>query len=143
MNGTGDGRASLGLYVAWLVALVATFGSLWFSEVRQFVPCTLCWYQRILMYPLAIVLGIAAWREDVGIVRYALPLSVFGAAVATFHLLEQKVPGFGFPEACRGGVPCNIAYIDWLGFITIPMLALVAFVLISVALVWAAGTRRH
>ena len=136
-------QAAGALYVAWLVALVATLGSLWFSEVRLFVPCTLCWYQRILMYPLAIVLGIAAWREDAGIVRYALPLATIGAFVSSYHVLEQKVPGFGFPEACRGGVPCNVQYIDWLGFVSIPVLALTAFVLILAALVTvAAATRR-
>ena len=139
----GDGvpRATLGLYAAWLVALVATLGSLWFSEVRLFVPCTLCWYQRILMYPLAVILAIAAWRTDRGIVRYALPLSLFGAVVAGYHVLEQKIPGFGFPEACRGGVPCNVQYIDWLGFISIPVLSLTAFVLISVALIVVAARR--
>lgn len=131
---TAPGGVVLGLYAAWLVAVVATLGSLYFSEVRLFVPCTLCWYQRILMYPLAVVLGIAAWRGDAGIVRYVLPLSTFGAIVAGYHLLEQKVPGFGFPEACRGGVPCNVAYIDWLGFVTIPTLSLVAFVLITASL---------
>lgn len=132
-----------GLYAAWLVALVATAGSLYFSEVRGFVPCTLCWYQRILMYPLAYLLGVAAWREDAGVVRYALPFSLLGMGVSTFHYLEQKVPGFGFPEACRGGVPCNIAYIDWFGFVTIPLLAFVAFTLVSLALLFVvrAGAR--
>lgn len=133
----------LGLYAAWLVALVATLGSLWFSEVRLFVPCTLCWYQRILMYPLVVLLGIAAWRGDAGIVRYVLPLTIFGAVVAGYHVLEQKIPNFGFPEACRGGVPCNVAYIDWLGFITIPVLALTAFVLITAALLWVARAARR
>lgn len=136
-------RVVLGLYAAWLVALVATLGSLWFSEVRLFVPCTLCWYQRILMYPLVVLLGIAAWRGDAGIVRYVLPLTLFGAVVAGYHLLEQKIPGFGAPEACRGGVPCNIEYIDWFGFVTIPMLSLTAFVLISGALSWVALSARR
>ncbi len=125
-----------GLYVAWVVALAATGGSLYFSEVRQFVPCALCWYQRVLMYPLAIVLGIASYRGDAGVKRYALPLSGLGMAFALFHYLEQKVPGFGFPELCRVGVPCNVAYIDWAGFVTIPFLSLVAFVLIAL-LLWA------
>lgn len=126
------------LYLAWLVALVATLGSLYFSEVRAFVPCTLCWYQRILMYPLAYQLGVAAWREDAGVVRYALPLSLLGMLVSTFHYLEQMVPGFGFPEVCRGAVPCTVRYIEWFGFVTIPFLALIAFTLVSVGLVLAA-----
>lgn len=126
-----------GLYLAWLVAVVATAGSLYFSEVRLFVPCTLCWYQRILMYPLVIVLGLAAFHRSTVVVPYVLPLSVLGAGVALFHYLEQKVPGFGAPAMCRSGVPCSLEYINVLGFVTIPFLALVAFVLITVLLIGA------
>jgi disulfide bond formation protein DsbB len=124
-------------YVAWLVALTATLGSLYFSEVRQFVPCTLCWYQRILMYPLVVILGVAAWRRDRGAVAYALPLSLLGLVVAGYHVLDQKVPGFGFPGACASGVPCDVAYVAYLGFITIPVLAATAFLIISVLLIVA------
>ncbi len=119
------------LYLAWLVALVAMLGSLYFSEVRHFVPCTLCWYQRILMYPLAIVLGIASYRQDNGVRNYVLPLSVLGMLFATYHVLEQNIPGFGSPALCRAGVPCNLHYIQWLGFISIPVLSLTAFTLIT------------
>lgn len=136
-----DGRRTAPLeaivYVAWLVALTATLGSLYFSEVRQFVPCTLCWYQRILMYPLVVLLGVGAWRRDRGVVAYALPLSLLGIVVAGYHVLDQKIPGFGFPGACSSGVPCNVAYVNYLGFITIPVLATTAFVLISALLVVA------
>lgn len=125
---------ALGLYLAWLVALVATLGSLYFSEVRGYVPCVLCWYQRILMYPLTIILGIASFRQDDRITGYVLPLSILGGAISLFHYLEQKVPGFGAPQLCRQGVPCNVQYINWLGFITIPFLALTAFTLITVIL---------
>lgn len=127
-----------GLYAAWLVAITATAGSLYFSEVRLFMPCSLCWYQRIMMYPLVIILGVASYRQDTGVVRYALPLSIPGGAVALFHYLEQKVPGFSAPSLCRMGVPCTQEYINWLGFITIPFLALVAFTLITVLLVGVA-----
>jgi len=124
-------------YLGWLVALTATLGSLYFSEVRQFVPCTLCWYQRILMYPLVVILGVAAWRRDPGAVTYALPLSLLGIVVSVYHVLDQKIPGFGFPGACASGVPCNVAYINYLGFITIPVLAATAFLLITVVLIVA------
>ncbi len=134
--------SSFGLYLAWLVAITATAGSLYFSEVRLFAPCALCWYQRILMYPLVILLGIASYRQDRSIVHYALPLSVLGGGVSLFHYLEQKVPGFSTPSICRMGVPCNQEYINWLGFITIPFLALVAFTLISVVLIGVARSRR-
>ena len=130
-----------GLYAAWLVAIVATAGSLYFSEVRFFIPCALCWYQRVLMYPLVILLGIASYRQDRGIVRYALPLSILGMGVSTFHYLEQKVPGFRPPSICRSGVPCSQEYINWLGFITIPLLALTAFILITTLLVGVARSQ--
>lgn len=130
-----------GLYAAWLVAIIATAGSLYFSEVRLFVPCALCWYQRILMYPLVLLLGIASYRQDRSIVSYALPLSVLGMGVSLFHYLEQKVPGFSTPSICRAGVPCSQEYINWLGFITIPFLALIAFTLISILLAGVAWSR--
>ena len=127
-------RAPL-LYPAWLVAAVAMLGSLYFSDVRFFVPCTLCWYQRILMYPLVIILGIASYKQDKNVTRYALPLAVLGTLVAGFHYLEQKVPWISSSAVCRSGVPCDVQYINWLGFITIPFLSLVAFSIITVLLV--------
>jgi len=76
-----------GLWLAWLVALTCTVGSLYFSEVANFTPCTYCWYQRIAMYPLAVILGIAALRRDWGIRRYAVPVAGIGAAIALYHFL--------------------------------------------------------
>lgn len=131
-----------GLYLAWVVAVVATLGSLYFSEVRHFVPCVLCWYQRILMYPLVLLLGVATYRNDRGIVGYALPFSLLGVLVSSYHYLHQKIPGFGPPGVCAGGVPCSGQYINWLGFITIPFLALTAFIIISVALIAVARATR-
>lgn len=129
-----------GLYLGWIVALVATGGSLYLSEVVGFVPCKLCWLQRIFMYPLVIVLGIASFRNERGLSIYVLPMTVIGGAIATFHYLEQKVPGFAAPAICRGGgVPCDAEYINGLGFITIPFLALVAFTLITLLMI---GLRR-
>ncbi|RAL26800.1 disulfide oxidoreductase [Thermoflavimicrobium daqui] len=123
-----------GLYFAWIISIVATLGSLYFSEIAQYVPCTLCWYQRILMYPLVILLGIASYRNDVRIIPYTLPLSIIGGGIALFHYLQQKVPGLAEIAPCTVGVPCNKDYIDWLGFITIPFLALIAFILITLCL---------
>lgn len=125
------------LYLAWLVAIVATLGSLYFSEIRHFVPCVLCWYQRILMYPLVVLLGIATFRKDGGVVKYALPLSVLGVIVASYHVLIEQFPSLG-SSVCSSGVPCSLKYIDWLGFITIPTLSLTAFVIISALLATAA-----
>ena len=121
-----------GLLWAWAVALVATLGSLYFSEVLKFFPCKLCWYQRILMYPLVLLLGIAAVRKDYGQTLYVLPMSILGACVSLYHILIQKTGLFkGGGEAC-GPVPCDIEYINWLGFITIPVMAFTAFILITV-----------
>lgn len=122
------------LYIAWLVALIATLGSLYFSEIRGFIPCELCWVQRILMYPLSIILGIAAYHNENGIKKYVLPLSIIGIIVSSYHYMLQKIPGFGGFRPCVQGVPCDAMYINWLGFITIPFLALVAFILITFTL---------
>lgn len=132
-----------GLYLAWLVAIVATVGSLYFSEVRQFVPCALCWYQRVFMYPLVVMLGIASFKGDRHVRPYALPLSVLGAVTAIYHVLEQNVPGFAAPTMCQVGVPCSAKYINWLGFISIPVLALTAFVLITGLLLGMRKPRAH
>ncbi|MEK3882927.1 disulfide oxidoreductase [Paenibacillus sp. PL2-23] len=122
------------LYFAWLVAVIATLGSLYFSEIKGFIPCSLCWYQRILMYPLSIILGIAAFYDEHAIRKYVLPLSVLGMLVSAFHYMEQKVPGFASIKLCSQGVPCSGMYINWLGFITIPFLAFTGFTLITLLL---------
>lgn len=125
------------LYLAWLAAVTATLGSLYFSEVRGYIPCELCWYQRILMYPLSVVLGIAAFYDDLRIRKYVLPLSILGMCVSAFHYMEQKIPGFASIKPCTQGVPCNTQYINWFGFVTIPFLALIGFTLITLLLLFA------
>jgi disulfide bond formation protein DsbB len=130
------------LYWAWLVSIAATVGSLYFSEVRMFVPCALCWWQRILMYPLVVVLGVATFRQDLSAWRTALPLSLLGLGTATYHYLLQRVPGLAPPASCASGVPCNLQYIDWFGFVTIPFLAAVAFLIITIAMLRLAWTER-
>lgn len=122
------------LYLAWIVAVIATLGSLYFSEIRGFIPCELCWYQRILMYPLSLILGIAAFYEEDKIKKYLLPITVIGIFVSSFHYMEQKIPGFAAIKPCTQGVPCNVQYINWFGFITIPFLALTGFLLITILL---------
>lgn len=120
------------LYIAWLVSVIATLGSLYFSEIKGFIPCELCWFQRIFMYPLAIILGIAAFDNDKKLKKYVLPLSVIGGFISLYHYLVQKVPGFASIKPCVQGVPCNMQYINWFGFVTIPFLALTAFTIITV-----------
>jgi len=120
------------LYMAWVVSLVATFGSLYFSEIAGFIPCELCWYQRILMYPLVLILGIATFQNDTSVKKFVLPLAVTGWLISLNHYLVQKVPGFAEVKPCVNGVPCSAQYINWLGFITIPFLAFTAFTLIII-----------
>jgi disulfide bond formation protein DsbB len=122
------------LYLAWVVSLAAVGGSLYLSEVMGFIPCKLCWLQRIFMYPLVILLGRAAYRNDRNIIGYALPLSIIGGCISVYHYMEQKVPGMADILPCTQGVPCSEDYLDWFGVITIPLMALVAFILITVFL---------
>ena len=123
------------LYMAWMVAVIATLGSLYFSEVRGFIPCDLCWFQRILMYPLSVILGIAAFYNERLLKKYVLPLSIIGGCISLFHYMEQKIPGFASIRPCTNGVPCSTQYINWFGFVTIPFLALVAFILITTLMI--------
>ncbi|NIK77793.1 disulfide bond formation protein DsbB [Paenibacillus castaneae] len=128
-----DKKISFYLFIAWAAAVLATAGSLYMSEVMKFAPCSLCWFQRIFMYPLAIILGIAYSKEDTGIVSYALPLVVIGGLISLYHTVLQKLPHDSKLAAC-GPVSCQGDYLNWFGFITIPMLALVAFIIIAAAL---------
>lgn len=130
-----------GPVISWAIALVATLGSLYFSEVREFIPCTYCWYQRILMYPLVILLGIAAVRKDYGQALYVLPLSILGIGMSTFHYIVQKTDLLDHSGDSCGIVPCTTQYINWGGFVTIPFLAGTAFVLITILqlMIWRAS----
>ena len=115
------------LYIAWLISVMATLGSLYFSEIRLFVPCELCWYQRIVMYPLSILLGIAAYYNDSKIKRYVLPIAIMGGVISLYHYLIQKIPSFGSIKPCADPLP---------SLISIPFLALTAFTIISVLLLF-------
>lgn len=126
------------LRLAWLVALVATAGSLFFSEVRHFEPCPLCWYQRIAMYPLVVVLGVAALRGDRAIRITVLPLAAIGALVSAYHYQLERFP-HQEALACTSSVPCTTIWFEQLGFITIPYMALSAFALIAALLAIGGG----
>lgn len=120
------------LYFAWIVSVIATLGSLYFSEIRGFVPCEYCWYQRICMYPLVIILGIATFQNDLSVKKYAFPIAFIGWVIAIYHYMLQKIPSIAPIKPCLSGVPCNIQYINWLNFITIPFLSFTAFTLILI-----------
>ncbi|KAA0547387.1 disulfide bond formation protein B [Bacillus sp. BGMRC 2118] len=119
-------------FMAWAVSVIATFGSLYFSEILKFIPCELCWYQRIFMYPLVVIMGMAVVRKEYHLSKYVLPLSIIGGCISLYHYLIQKVSFLGENSISCGQVPCTGEYINWLGFITIPFLALTAFTVITV-----------
>ena len=130
------------LWAAWGFALVATAGSLFFSEVSDFIPCRLCWFQRIGMYPLAAILLIAALRRDYrGAALYGLPLAIFGSIVSIYHIYIEHHPE-AETASCKIGAPCATKWIDKLGYITIPTLALTAFLAIIVLLSMALSRSR-
>lgn len=119
------------MYVALLAALIATCGSLYFSEVRGYVPCVLCWYQRILMYPLTGVIAVGLLRRDRNLPYYVLPLSLYGVGMSGYHYLLEKTDLFAGSAACAQGVSCTTQWINWFGFVTIPFLAFTAFLIIT------------
>lgn len=126
------------LFIAWAASVLAMFGSFYFSEIRQYEPCELCWYQRIIMYPFVILLGIATVLKDYRIALYTMVLSVVGAGISLYHYSIQKISFLADTAPACGRVPCTGQYINWLGFITIPFLALVAFIIIFICslLIW-------
>ena len=129
------------LTVAAGVAIVATLGSLYYSEVADFPPCRLCWFQRIGMYPLAVILSIAAWRRDRLVRWYALPLAVGGGAVSIWHVLVERYPSLE-SGACDPTNPCSIVWVERFGYLTIPAMALSGFVLIALLLALPQETSR-
>ena len=122
------------LWLSFVVAATATLGSLYLSEIEHLPPCTFCWYQRIAMYPLAVILLIAAVRRDHDVRIYAGVLATIGALLAAYHRLLQIFPRLD-SGTCSTGVPCTAAWFEIFGFITIPYMALSAFLLI-LALLW-------
>ncbi len=132
----GPGRALLGQasrFVALLAAWVAMCGSLFMSEVLHWPPCALCWYQRILMYPLAGVLAIGIMRRDRGLPLYVLPFSLLGLGVSMYHHLLIKTDWFP-PPPCVASIPCDVDYLNWMDVVTIPLLAFTAFLVITLAM---------
>lgn len=118
------------LLLAWMTAFASTLGSLFFSEVMLLEPCVLCWYQRIAMFPLVVVLGIGAYREDTGSIVYGLVLAAAGWLLAGYHVLLYHgwIPQTLQP--CTKGVSCAKVDLHLAGFLTIPLMSLLAFTLI-------------
>jgi disulfide bond formation protein DsbB len=126
------------LWLAAGIALVASLGSLYFSEVADFIPCRLCWFQRIAMYPLAVLLLVAAVRRDVrGAFLYGIAFPVVGFGIAAYHIYIERNPSAESMSCKAEGAPCSTKWIEELGYVTLPTLAITAFALIAVLLVMA------
>ncbi len=123
------------LFSCWLIAAVSTLGSLFFSHVMGFAPCVLCWYQRIFLFPLVIILAAGLFPLDRKVVKFALPLAIIGALTAVYHnllysgIIPEKI------QPCSQGVSCTEEYINLFGFLTIPMLSLLSFLAITALLI--------
>ena len=116
------------LIFSFFLALFATAGSLFLSEIAHFVPCKLCWYQRIAMYPQVLLLGIASLKSDFLVRKYILPLSVIGLVIAIYHYALQMSP---IPLPCSDELAnCALKQINYFGYITIPLMSATAFALI-------------
>lgn len=120
------------LFIAWIQALVGMVVSLYFSEILHYAPCDLCWYQRILLYPLAIILAVGILKKDHHLYSYVMPFGVLGMIVAFYHYLLQMgvIPENLAP--CVSGISCKTSYFTLFGFINIPLLSFVAFAVITV-----------
>lgn len=123
------------LFAAWLVACVSTLGSLFFSYVMEFAPCVLCWYQRICLFPLVIILARGLFPLDLHAVKYALPLAGVGGCLAFYHslLYAELIPADLQP--CTQGISCTEAHIELFGVLSIPYLALMAFIALTTILI--------
>lgn len=131
-----DDRVWVPVFAVWLVSLLATLGSLFFSEVMLLPPCVLCWYQRIAIYPLVVISSVGLIARDRRVASYLWPFVLAGLAIAIYHnlLYYDLIPQTITP--CAKGVSCTDRQIEWLGFITIPLLSLFAFVVMAGCLVW-------
>jgi len=131
---SAEALAGREIVLALMIALVATLGSLYLSEVENLIPCTYCWYQRIAMYPLTVLFAIAALRRDPEVRHYAAPLAGIGLLISSYHYLIQRVPSLSGP-ACSSVIPCSAAYFYEFGFMSIPYMAGSAFALILMFMV--------
>lgn len=122
------------LRIAWFQALIGMLGSLYASEILGLIPCVLCWYQRIALYPLVIILAIGLWRRDKHVIWYSIPFALIGAGFGMYHtLLQWRVIKEGL-TTCRGGISCSKVDFSWFGFINFPFLSWVGFVIILICL---------
>ena len=117
--------------LAFLVVLVATLGSLFYSEIIGYPLCPLCWAQRIFIYPLVIIFGVALYYKNPGVIKYSIALSVFGLAIAIYHYISQVLQT-SVCDVAPGGADCIVKYLNAYGYITFPMMAITIFMIIII-----------
>ena len=122
------------IWLAWLVVAAATAGSLYYSDVAGFQPCSLCWYQRIALYPLLVILPVGAVGHDRRVARYALPLTIAGAVLAVYNYFVQLFPGI--EVACSTDVSCSTIDVEAFGWLTLPLMSLVGFAAVTVGVLY-------
>jgi len=128
------------LWLAWLVVVASTIGSLYYSDGVGFEPCSLCWYQRIALYPLLVILPVGAVTRDRFVARYALPLTAAGAVLALYNYLVQLFPGI--EVACSTEVSCSTIDVQAFGWLTLPLMSLVAFLAVTVGILYDRASYR-
>ena len=131
------------LFLSWLIACISTLGSLFFSYVMEFAPCVLCWYQRICLFPLVIILARGLFPLDRHVIKYALPLAALGWLLAAYHnlLYAELIPADMQP--CGKGISCTEEHIELLGFLSIPLLSLISFTtLVSILIILQRRSRK-
>jgi disulfide bond formation protein DsbB len=123
------------IFLCFLIASIATIGSLFFSEIMHFVPCSMCWYQRIFMYPLVLIFLVNLLYPDDKVFKYTITLVMIGLFFSIYHnlLMFDIIPESIVP--CVSGVPCSTEYINWFGFITIPLLSFIAYFMLFILLI--------
>ena len=124
-------KMNLFMFIIWSVSMISTFGSLFFSIILGYPPCDLCWYQRIFIYPWTIIMLIAIWKKDYQIGIYVFWCSIIGAVIALYQSILVWFPSLEISTGC-GPVPCNEAIINWFGFVTLPFLSFISFIIILI-----------
>lgn len=131
------------IFACWIIASLSTLGSLFFSEIMEFTPCVLCWYQRIAMYPLVIIFLIGAFKGPKETYDFSAPFIFIGWIIALYHnLIHYEI----IPETispCREGVSCSTVYIDLFGFLTIPMMSFLAFTILAAFIIYIKRTKTY
>lgn len=130
----GNAVSDAGIWLAFLIASGSMLGSLWFSEVAGFVPCRLCWFQRIAMYPLVPILLVGAIRRDPAVRWYAGPIALVGAGIAGYHTLIEWRPSLDTGACELTGPSCTFLWFREFGFISLATMALTAFLTILILL---------